>query len=161
MRKPESDGAAPPPIAIIDAEAFRRKLAGLEDPLGPRGGATARENLRQAGSRLCAILASLYGVDEQDRTKLWGHIGKALEVADEKTPDDDVERFLSECLAGIQADPGRAAACDALTALTMEVAAWPAEQRHEWLDYLRAHRYPVLTFGRQRWESVKKGEVEL
>lgn len=162
MSKSEVSTHEPPPLATLDTEAFRRRLAGLADPLGPRGStAGSRENVRQAASRLCAILAHLYAVDESDRTKLWSHIGKALEVADEKTSDDDVEHFLCECLASIQADPGRAAACDALTALTMEMASWPAEQRHEWLNYLRSHRYTVLTFGRARWESHKRGEVEL
>lgn len=151
----------PSPIPILDAEAFRRKLAGLEDPLGPRAGAAGRENLKQTASRLCSILAHLYGVNESDRTKLWAHIGKALEVADSKTSDDDVDHFLSECLESVGAEHGRAAACDALTALAMEVAAWPAEHRHDFLNYLRAHRYTVLTFGRARWESVKAGEVEL
>lgn len=153
----------PMPIPVLDTEAFRRKLAGLEDPLGPRGEGAARENLKQAASRLCSILASLYNVtgDDGDRTQLWGHIGKALEVADEKTSDDDIEHFLHECLASIQADPGRAAASDALTSMTMEISAWPEEQRRDFLNYVRAHRYVVLTFGRQRWERVKAKEVDL
>lgn len=161
MPKSETTVHEPPPLATLDTEAFRRKLAGLADPLGPRGTTAGRENVRQVASRLCAILAHLYAVDESDRTKLWSHIAKALEVADEKTSDDDVEHFLSECLGSVQADPGRAAACDALTALTMELAAWPAEQRHEWLNYLRSHRYTVLTFGRAKWDDVKAGRVEL
>jgi hypothetical protein len=106
-------------------------------------------------------LASLYGVNEKDRTRIWQHIGKALEVADQKTTDDDVEHFLSECLESVQADPGQAAASDALTSLTMELAAWPPAQRHDWLSYIRSHRYVVLTFGRARWEQVKSKEVGL
>ena len=64
-------------LPTLDTEAFRRQLARLVDPLGPRAGAAGRENLKQASSRLCSILAHLYGVDEKDRTKLWEHIGKA------------------------------------------------------------------------------------
>lgn len=152
-----------PPLSIptIDTEQFRRKLAGLEDPLGPRAGAAGRENLKQFASRLCSILAHLYGVNESDRTKLWEHIGKALVVADEKTSDDDIEHFISECLVSVQAEHGRAAACDALTQLTMEATTWPPEQRHDFLNYVRAHRFTVLTFGRARWEQVKKEEIEL
>lgn len=160
QQQQQSSLASPSPVTILDAAQFRLKLAGLADPLGPQGGPGARENLKQAASRLCAILASLYDVSD-DRTQLWGHIGKALDVADEKTANDDIEHFLSECLASIQADPGRAAASDALTSLAMEMAAWPPEQRHEFVQYVRSHRYTVLTFGRARWESVKSGEVAL
>jgi hypothetical protein len=106
-------------------------------------------------------LASLYRVSEIDRTKIWEHIGKALEVADSKTSDDDVEHFVSECLESVQADYGQAAACDALTSLMLEMAGWPSEHRHDFLNYIRSHRHPVLTFGRQRWEQVKRKEIEL
>jgi len=103
----------------------------------------------------------LYGVNERDRTSLWEHIGKALAVADEKTSDDDVEHFISECLGAVNAEHGKAAACDALSALIAEIVGWPPEQRHDFLNYVRAHRYTVLTFGRQRWEQVKRREVAL
>ena len=33
-------------------------------------------------------------------------------VADEKTSDDDVEHFVSECLESVNAEHGKAAACD-------------------------------------------------
>ena len=153
----------PNPIPILDTEAFRRKLAGLEDPLARSAvpGAAHRGHLKEVASRLCSVLAKLYDVDDKDRTALWQHIGKALEVADEKTTDDDVEHFVNECLSIVKADPAQSAAGDALTALLSEMAGWPAEVRHDWLNYLRSHRYPVLTFGRMRWELVKKGEVEL
>jgi len=146
---------------VLDTEAFRRRLARLIDPLGPRAGAAGRENLKQAASRLCAILAHLYGVDDRDRTKVWDHVGKALVVADEKTSDDDVEHFISECLESVHAEHGKAAACEALGSLVSEIVAWPPEQRHDFLNYVRAHRYTVLTFGRQRWERIKKKEIAL
>ena len=146
--------------AALDTEAFRQRLAGLIDPLGPRGGAAGREANKNMASRLCSILASLYNVSD-DRMKLWEHVGKALSTALDRTADDDVDHFLSLCLESIQADLGQAAACDALTAVTCEVATWSAEQRHDFLGYLRSHLYSVLTFGRQRWEQVKRKEVEL
>jgi hypothetical protein len=145
---------------MLDTEAFRQRLAALVDPLGPRGGVAGREANKNTASRLCSILAQLYNVSE-DRLKLWEHVGKALNTALDRTSDDDVDHFLSLCLESIQAEHGQAAACDALTALTCEVASWPAEQRHDFLGYIRAHLYSVLTFGRQRWELVKRKEVEL
>ena len=72
-----------------------------------------------------------------------------------------MEHFLTVCLDLVKADHGAAASCKALTHLSCEVATWPAEQRHDFLHYCKAHIYSVLTFGRQRWELVKKKEVEL
>jgi hypothetical protein len=156
----ETEPAAPPGLPVLDTEEFRRRLAGLADPLGPRAGAAGRENLKQVSARLCAIMAHLYAVDD-DRTKIWQHIGKALITALERTSDDDVEHFLTIALDSINSDHGRAASCDALTKLSCEIAAWPAEQRHDFLNYTKSHIYAVLTFGRQRWEQVKKKELEL
>ena len=82
-------------------------------------------------------------------------------VADEKTSDDDVEHFVSECLESVNAEHGRAAACRCVSSLIAEIVSWPPEQRHDFLNYIRAHRYTVLTFGRQRWDQVKKKEVAL
>jgi hypothetical protein len=159
-KKPDSQRAATaegPPAngpAILDTEAFRQKLAGLVDPLGPRAGAAGRENLKQIASRLCVLLAKLYAVSD-DRTKLWEHIGKAIQVADEKTADDDVEHFVSECLSLVAAEPGIAAADEDLGSLLSELSTWPPEHRHDWLNYLRSHRYSVLAFGRAKWEEFK------
>jgi hypothetical protein len=150
-----ANGQTPAPaVPTLDTEAFRRKLVGLVDPLGPRAGAAGRENLKSAASRLCVILAKLYAVSD-DRTKLWEHVGKAIQVADEKTSDDDVEHFVSECLALVSAEPGLAAADEDLGSLLSEMVGWPPEHRHDWLNYLRSHRYSVLTFGRQKWEEHK------
>lgn len=150
-----SEATKPAPVPILDTEAFRRKLAGMADPLGPRGnGAANRAYLKETASRLCSTLAELYSVDE-DRKKLWEHVGKAFAVADEKTSDDDIEHFINECLTVVGADTGMAAANEGLTGLIMEVAEWPPETRHDFRGYLRAHRVPVLVFGRARWGQVK------
>lgn len=150
--------AVPAGVTVLDTEAFRRKLVGLIDPLGPRAGVAGRENLKSAASRLCVILAKLYAVSD-DRTKLWEHVGKAIEVANEKTSDDDVEHFVSECLALVGAEPGAAAADESLGSLLSEMVTWPPEHRHDWLNYLRSHKYSVLTFGRQKWEEHKAANL--
>jgi hypothetical protein len=148
--------AAVPPVPIVDTEAFRRKLAGLEDP-SPREGPTPanRGHLKDVASRLCVVLADLYDVSDADRTALWEHIAKALAVADERTAGDDMERFVSEALSVVKADPARAAANDGLSGLLHEMAGWPPATRAEFLAHLRTRPYAVLTFGRARWEEHK------
>jgi len=144
----------PPAIPALDTEGFRRKLAGLVDPLGPRTGTAGRANIKDAANRLCVVLASLDAIDTGDnRVRLWETVGKALEVADQKTSDDDIEHFVSECLTIVGAEPGVAAANDDLISLLGEMVSWPAEHRHDFLNYLRSHRYVVLTFGRQKWQQ--------
>ena len=116
--------------------------------------------MKQTAIRLVSVLAKLFG-DDLDRKTLWGRIGSALETAHAKVSDDDLDRFADLCLEHVQADPGQAAACDALTTLRQQWGAWPPETRFGVLAYLATHRYAALTHGRARWELVKKGEVEL
>lgn len=146
----------PASLPVLDTEAFRRKLAGMTDPLSQRGGSAGnRVYLKETASRLCSILADLYDVNGDDRTKLWEHVGKALTVADEKTTDDDIEHFINECLIVVGADIAIAAAHEGLKGLLFEVAEWSPEIRNDFLNYLRSHRVPVLVFGRAKWGQIK------
>lgn len=156
MLKAKIDGTeSPPPIPVIDTAAFRRKLAGMVDPVEPKlKGAADREHLKSAANRLCVILADLYGVDDKDRLQLWEHIAKAMDVADERATDGDVERFVSEALTAVQADGARAAAHAELGGLLAEIDRWPTAVRHAFLARIRTHRYAVLSFGQRRWKEV-------
>lgn len=144
-----------PPLPVLDTEAFRRKLAGLEDPLA-RDPDTPGEKaeIRALAAELVATLADLFGPD-LDRKTLWSRIGSALETADARVSDDDLERFASLCLDHVKAEPGRAAAHEGLGDLLATFAGRPTEWRFAYLGYLRSHRYPALQFGRRRWEEIR------
>lgn len=152
-------GALHDTLATMDYGLFRRKLAGLADPERKISGSEKAE-VREAAVRLCSILAHLFG-ETLDRITLWGRIGSAFETAAAKVSDDDLDRFVSLCLGHVQAEPAKAAACDALTAMLQTFAVRPTEWRHSLLGYVRSHHYALLTHGRARWELVKKGECEL
>lgn len=96
-----------------------------------------------------------------DRTKLWEHVGKALETALAKVQDDDLEQLASLCFESVQADMGVVAALPAVLSLLEDFARWPRGQRLAYLAYLRANLYPVVVHGRARWEQVKSEEIEL
>lgn len=155
----EKTSAKPSGPPKLNYDEFRRKIVGLQDPLR-HPGETEKVEVKQAAIRLCSILAHLFG-EELDRLTLWGRIGTAFETALAKTSDDDLDRFSDLCLEHVQADPGRAAACDALTQERATWAARPPEWRHAFLGYVASHRYAVLAHGRQRWDEVKAKRVEL
>lgn len=134
-------------------------MVGLADPERKQG-AAEKVAAKDAAVRLCTILAHLFG-DQLDRMTLWSRIDSAFTTAIAKVSDDDLDRLTDLCLEHVQAEPGKAAACDALSALRGEFSVWPIEMRHAFIGYLRSHRYAVLTFGRARWDGVKKGTVEL
>ncbi len=151
---------SPPSFTTLDTEAFRRKLAGLTDPLDRQSGLGEKTEIRDLAHRLCSILASLYDVPG-DRTELWNHIDKAIETSLAKVSDDDVDRFLQLCLESVQAAPSKVAACKAFAMVLETVASRDSAWKFAFLDYLRAHRLPTLVHGRARWEMVKKEQVEL
>ena len=146
-------------LTTLDTEAFRRKLAGLADP-NTRTGSLAPVVVRETANRFCSILAHLFS-DQLDRLTLWDKIGAALESACSKVSDDDTDRFITLCLEGVLADPGRAAACDALGAIIGTLNVAKPEDRFAFIHHIQTHRYSVLVHGRQRWERVKAKEIEL
>lgn len=149
----------PPPLEVIDYESIRRKLAGLADP-DRKLGASESIEVKQVAVRLCTILAHLFGED-LDRKTLWDRIGSGLASGLVKVADSDLDRFVAVCLDHVRASDGDAARCEALAQMLGDFAVRPKEWHNAVLAYIRAHRYPVLVFARQRWEAVKKGEVEL
>lgn len=155
-----STGATSPPITRLDTEAFRRKLAGLSDPLSPVTGLGEKASVKDSAIKFCSILASLYNVSE-DRTSIWEHIGKAIKTSLSKVSDDDIDRFISLCLESVQADEAKTAASAPLLAVMSTAAMWEPEHRFAFLQYLGTHSYAVLVHARARWEQVKKGEIDL
>ena len=162
-RRPEPPSRAipgPPPLAIVDFEAFRRELAGLSAP-GSKGSAITPVAIKEMAIRFVTILAELFG-DDLDRLTLWGRIDTALATSLARVgSSDDVDLFASLCLDHVKADAGRSAACQPLLATLDTFGRAPAEDRQAFLAYFRDHRYPAIVFGRQRWDRVKKKEVEL
>ena len=140
-------------------DVFRQKLAGLLDP-DRKCGVAEKEAVKQDAIRFVCVLAHLFG-DDLDRKTLWSRIDSALVTAHAKTSDDDLDRFASLCLEHVQADPGKAAACDALTQLSQTWGMRDPEWRHALLAYIATHRFALLTHGRARWEDVKGKKVEL
>ena len=148
------------PIPVSSTEEFRRKLAGLADPMRPSGGDAEAADVRDAAVRLGTILARLFG-DDLDRKTLWGRIASAFETACSKVDDGDLDRFASLCLEHVKADPGSAAACEPLGATLEMFASRPIEWRQAFARHCRTHSYALVARTRARWELVKKGEVDL
>ncbi len=159
---PDGTNAAPaiPPLPLLDAEAFRRKLAGLIDPQRRPESAGEKEAIRQDAVRFCTVLAHLFG-DGLDRITLWEKIGSALSTSLAKVSDDDLDRFTTLCLEHIQAEDAKAAACEPLLQLLQSWMVRTVEFRQAILHYLHTHRTAALVHARARWEAVKKGTVEL
>lgn len=147
-------------IPVIDYQEFRRRLARLNDPDKPIGGSAVTQDIKDYVSRLCSILASLFG-EELDRMTLWSRIASGLAVGVAKVTDGNLDRFISLCLEHVSADTARAAACEPLLQ-TLEVAnSRPDEWRQAVLHYISTHSYSVIVHGRSRWEQVKSKGVDL
>lgn len=148
-----------PPIAVIDFDEFRRKLAGLSSP--ESRSAMTPAVIKDMAVRFVTILADLFG-DDLERITLWTRIDTALATSLAKVgSSNDIDQFASFCLEHVKAEAGQSAASQPLLAILDTMNRVPSEDRHAFLGYFRDHRYPAIVFGRQRWELVKKKEVEL
>jgi hypothetical protein len=146
-------------LLTMDYQAFRRKLAGLADP-ERKIEAAEKVEVKEAAIRLCSIFANLFG-ESLDRITLWEKIGSALRTSCAKVSDDDLDRFVTLCLEHIQAEDSKVAACAALMQMIETFAVRPSEWKYAFTAYINTHRTALLVHARSRWESVKKGTVEL
>jgi hypothetical protein len=143
-------------IAILDAERFRRQLAGLEDDR-PQGERT-RERLKELAAQLCFLLARYYNRDELDPLKLWERIGSAIATACEQVDDGDLDRYVSIALEHVRASHSRVAADEEWNYLLAEICEQPESDRLALVNYLHHHSYAVLIHGRRYWEQYKDGK---
>lgn len=145
-------------IPTIDAESFRRQLAGLDDPhAAPSSGA---ERLKEQASQVCYLLARSYNRDELDPLKLWERIGSAIAVACEQVDDGDLDRFLCIALDHVRARHGRVAADEETAYLLAEITEQCESDRLALVDYLRSHAYAAIIHGRRHWEMAKEVNAE-
>lgn len=149
-------------IPVMDAQAFRLKLAGLVDeratPGGPLGAGYSTE-FRDLSARLGCVLAHLFG-EGLDRKSLWGRIGTAISTAVAKCGDGDVDRLLSLMLEHVRADASQAAACGPLLQI-LGYRDRPDSWRQQFVRYLGGNLFAVLAHARARWERVKSKESDL
>lgn len=155
-----SSNTTPPELPRLDAEAFRRKLAGLTDPERRPESAGEKEAVKQDAIRFCSILAHLFG-ESLERTTLWERIGSGLSTSLAKVSDDDLDRFATLCLEHVQATDSRVAACEPLVHMLQAWAMRTREWRQALLHYLQTHRTAALVHARARWEQVKTKEADL
>ena len=149
----------PLPPLETDPAAIRLRLAGVADSTPDRSFLSTTVT-RDMAVRYYTVLAKLFG-ESLDHLTLWSKLDSSIATALAKIgSSDDVSWFASLCLAGIVADPGRVACCEALEVI-LETLSHSQADRLAFLSYLRDHRYPVLVFARNRWEQVKKKEVDL
>lgn len=149
-----------PAISKPSAAELRLKLAGLADPSRLDGGPGESADLKLTAVRYITILAHLFG-DELDRTTLWDRIGSAVETAFAECQGGDLDRWSTLCLEHVQADLGRAAACEALGQVLAQFDARPVEWRQLFMRYIRERKFVVLVKARERWNQVKNGEASL
>jgi hypothetical protein len=143
-----------PALGSLTSEQYRQKLAGFVDP-AERLELTDRESVRLAAIDFVSCLPQIFG-DDLDRMTLWDRIGSGIQVAFAKTADADVEFFISEVCRHIQAGT-EAARCEDLSTVLFRVAAWEAERRTAWIQYLNSHLPIILVHARANWE-VRKAE---
>lgn len=137
------------PLPELDAEAFRRRLAGFDKPTDAPS--LPPEEIRQHAIRFVAALPLVFG-DTLDRTTLWDRIASALETAYAKSVTDR-DLFITAVLEHIKAEPTKAVNCEPLQGIML--AEWTQADSEAWMRYLATHRLAVLVHAKSAWEGVK------
>lgn len=141
----------------LDAEEFRRRLAGLEDV--EASGAFSPEDFREIAADFVCALAVVFNRRELEPKTLWSRIGSAIESGIVEAQGGDLERFENHCLSHIKAQIAVVAASEAYGEYTADLRKMDADAKVGFVRYLSTHLYPATIFGRQRWEE-RKADLE-
>lgn len=147
-----------PPLTPLDAESFRRILAGLEDP-----DTTARytpDNFREDASRLVFVLALCFNRDVLDAVTLWERIASAITTACAKVDDGDLDRLISLALEHVKAEHTRVAANEMASSIIADLTEQDDSWRMGFVRYLKQHTYTAIIHGRRYWETHKETRKE-
>ncbi len=138
--------------ATLSKEMFRRKLAGLADPLGeerhdPYG-------MKVQAVELAICMARLFS-ESFDRKTLWEKIGSGLKSASTKRPEGG-DGLIAAALDHVGAEPGRAAVSEQLANLIAVVAEADGEWNRGWAAYITRHATIVVVHARAEWQKMKE-----
>lgn len=139
-------------------EKFRQKIAGFEDKSQILNDSD-KENMRNEATRLCAILASLFG-DDLDRTTLWDRIGNGLLTSVAKS-GGNFHEFMNYVLIYIKADSAKTASSTALMNFIEMIDSKSNEWRKNFIQFILKNYFIIIVYGRKRWIDYKEGKVEL
>ncbi len=113
---------------------------------------TDRDAMQAALVEFLSVLPLVYGL--KDRLILWEKIGNAA-VAALETCNADLLTWTNEVLAGIEASPGRVAACAPLADVLAQFEGRSESWRAECLRVLRDLRFTLPVLARARWTAIK------
>lgn len=146
------------PLEPLDADRFRRELAGLIDE--ERSGVHKPADFREQSAMLCYCLAKVYNRDVLEAIKLWERIGTAIATACEQVDDGDLDRFISICLEHVKASHSKVAADDEVGHVLAEITESEESWRLAFVNYLKSHSYTAIIHGRRMWETSKEDRNE-
>lgn len=142
-------------IPTLDAETFRRELAGLierhQDDHQPADFGAAAE-------ALAVVLAEQFDRKTLDPFTLWSRVSSAILTSAAKTNDADLDHFLSLALEHVKAEPSRAATSERVLQL-FGIFDAPDSWRVGFLKYVVTHHYAVIIHGRNAWKKHKEDEA--
>ena len=134
---------------MMNAEAFRLKLACLTDPSIKTEG--VKENLIQEAIDFVSELPVFYSED-LDRMKLWNRIGDGLLAAAQKC-NGDVELFVNQVLTYIKAEPSKVAASDRLADLICAFGVRDSAWKESFIRQFQEYHYLIIVKSRMAWNS--------
>ncbi len=141
------------PLQTLDAESFRRELAGLV--VSKESETFDSSEFRQCAVDLGVILCRVYS-EQLDRTALWDRIATAFATACSKVPNGEPEQFLSAVLEHVKADPAAAAREESVSLWLAAAIEHSDEWRRSFVRYLVTRSYAVIVHARNAWEVQKE-----
>ncbi|WP_013626623.1 hypothetical protein [Rubinisphaera brasiliensis] len=136
----------------FDAVAFRQELAGLCDVTE---GAEDFGDAREHAVDLVVLMAIGFDRDKLDAKTLWDRIESGLREAIATCPHEDMPAFATSCLEHVLCPINRVIGQGDAEAIQQRLYALQGDESTAVVRYLKEHLYPVMVFGRQRFNELK------
>jgi len=140
-------------ILIKSQEEFRKKLACCFDTVSVTE-EEKKEEIKEKCINFISFLPIVFS-DDLDRKSLWDRISNGIYSATTKC-DNDFEKFINFILEFIKADAARVASNNIFTDFLCEVSKQTDEWKIAFINYCQTKYFILVTYARQRWESMKK-----
>ena len=138
-------------IKTLDAQEFRRKLAGLAD--ATEGEGLNSEEYREIAGDVVLLLAICFNRKSLGAVTMWTRIDSAIQKGLADCDGEDISQFISTCLEHVLAHVNVVACQKDCVRIQTQLYGLENQQAVFLLQYFAKHRMPAIVWGRAKWEE--------
>lgn len=141
-------------IKTLDADAFRRSLAGLSDQ--SEGDDMQSDDYRELASQVGLLLYIAYNMRKLDAKNIHNRVQSAIAKGIADCDGEDASQFLSSALEHVQANINTVTTQADCVEIQNVIYSLDRPQQINLMRYIAKHKMPTQAWGCERWRDRKE-----